>query len=89
MRLLRLRMTPTDSRLLRLWDRMVIPATRRVELHWTPPFGQSVFAVGRRTKYSERVSKLDRRASNTGARRLIRLGGWRLPRVVRAVTPPI
>ena len=35
----------------------------------------------------ERVSKLDRRASNTGARRLIRLGGWRLPRVVRAVTP--
>ena len=42
-----LRMTPGDGRLLRVWDRLVIPAARRAESRWTPPFGQSVFAVGR------------------------------------------
>ncbi len=33
--------------LLRLWDRGVIPVTRRVERLLPPPFGQSVLAVGR------------------------------------------
>lgn len=42
-----LRMTPGDGRLLRVWDRLVIPAARRAESRWTPPFGQSVFAVSR------------------------------------------
>jgi len=42
-----LRMTPGDGRLLRVWDRLVIPTARRAESRWTPPFGQSVFAVGR------------------------------------------
>jgi SAM-dependent methyltransferase len=38
---------PRDGALLRMWDRGVIPVTRRIERHWTPPFGQSVLAVGR------------------------------------------
>ena len=35
------------GRLLRMWDRLVIPVARKVEGRWTPPFGQSVLAVGR------------------------------------------
>lgn len=42
-----LRGTPREGALLRLWDRGVIPVTRVVERHVTPPFGQSVLAVGR------------------------------------------
>lgn len=42
-----LRLVPGDGPLLQAWDRLVIPATRRVEAHWSPPFGQSVLAVGR------------------------------------------
>jgi hypothetical protein len=42
-----LRLTPGDSPIVRLWDRTVIPLARRLEEHWTPAFGQSVFAVGR------------------------------------------
>ncbi len=38
---------PRDGLVLRLWDRGVVPVTRRVERHWSPPFGQSVLAVGR------------------------------------------
>lgn len=38
--------TPRDGRLLRAWDRAVIPVIRRGELRFTPPFGQSVLAVG-------------------------------------------
>jgi hypothetical protein len=46
MRLLRL--TPGEGPvLLRLWDGTVIPAAAAVESRWSPPFGQSVFAVGR------------------------------------------
>jgi hypothetical protein len=38
---------PRDGSVLRTWDRLVIPATRRVETLRPPPFGQSLFAVGR------------------------------------------
>ena len=42
-----LRMTPGDGIPLRLWDRLVVPVERVLESRWTPPFGQSLFAVGR------------------------------------------
>lgn len=42
-----LRMTPREGVALRSWDRAVIPAARRVEARWRPPFGQSVLAVAR------------------------------------------
>jgi SAM-dependent methyltransferase len=42
-----LRLTPMDGVGLRAWDRFVVPLTRRLEDHRPPPFGQSVFAVGR------------------------------------------
>lgn len=32
--------------LLRAWDRGVIPLVRRSERHFSPPFGQSVLAIG-------------------------------------------
>jgi hypothetical protein len=34
--------------MLRTYDRAVIPVVRRLERKWRPPFGQSVFAVGRK-----------------------------------------
>ena len=40
-----LRMTPGDGRLLRLWDRTVIPVARRIETRVRPPFGKSLIAV--------------------------------------------
>jgi hypothetical protein len=43
-----LRGTPRPGPALTGWDRLVIPALRRVESRWQPPFGQSVFAVARR-----------------------------------------
>jgi SAM-dependent methyltransferase len=36
-----------NPRMLRLYDRMVVPVTRAVESRVTPPFGQSVLAVAR------------------------------------------
>lgn len=42
-----LHMSPTDSRLLQLWDAVVVPITRSVERRVNPPFGQSVFGVAR------------------------------------------
>jgi len=42
-----LSMTPGDGPLLRMWDSLVIPLTRRIESKVKAPFGQSVFAVGR------------------------------------------
>lgn len=43
-----LRLVPGDGPLLRAWDRLVIPVARKLEERWSPPFGQSVLAVGRR-----------------------------------------
>ncbi|HET8614108.1 MAG TPA: class I SAM-dependent methyltransferase [Actinomycetales bacterium] len=40
-------MTPHDGPTVRLWDRAVMPVARAVERRVRPPFGQSVFAVGR------------------------------------------
>ncbi len=39
---------PKSSRSIRLYDRAVTPLVRRVEAFRPPPFGQSVFCVGRR-----------------------------------------
>jgi len=47
MRLLRLQ--PRSGPLLRFWDRVVVPLTRRLE-RFRPPFGQSVFAVARTSR---------------------------------------
>lgn len=41
-------MTPRSGPLLVAWDRLVIPLVRRVEGRFSPPFGQSLFAVARR-----------------------------------------
>jgi SAM-dependent methyltransferase len=40
-------MTPMDGGSVRMWDRTVVPIARAVERRVRPPFGQSVFAVGR------------------------------------------
>ena len=45
MRLLRMR--PRDGLVLRGWDRAVVPVARRIERRVSPPFGQSLLAVGR------------------------------------------
>jgi 2-polyprenyl-3-methyl-5-hydroxy-6-metoxy-1,4-benzoquinol methylase len=40
--------TPTDRAAAGLYDRVVVPITRRVEERITPPIGQSVLCIGRR-----------------------------------------
>jgi SAM-dependent methyltransferase len=40
-------LVPRDGLLLRAWDRLVIPVARKLENRRTPPFGQSVLAIGR------------------------------------------
>jgi hypothetical protein len=40
-----LRMTPGDSALVRLWDRLVIPVARLLEARIRAPFGKSLIAV--------------------------------------------
>jgi hypothetical protein len=42
-----LRLHPGDGFPLRAWDRLMVPAARRVESVSSPPFGQSLLAVGR------------------------------------------
>jgi len=37
---------PTNPKLVKLYDRLVMPAVRWIEQRVTPPFGQSVFGVG-------------------------------------------
>jgi hypothetical protein len=39
-------MTPQDGATVRLWDRRVVPVARAIESRVSPPFGQSLFAVG-------------------------------------------
>jgi ubiquinone/menaquinone biosynthesis C-methylase UbiE len=36
---------PRNGRLLRCYDRVVVPVARRLEHRWRPPFGQSLFAL--------------------------------------------
>jgi hypothetical protein len=43
-----LRSHPRNGVMLRTYDRAVIPLARGLERRWHPPFGQSVFAVGRK-----------------------------------------
>lgn len=42
-----LKMTPGDGPTVKIWDRFVMPPARLLEKRIVPPFGQSVFAVGR------------------------------------------
>jgi SAM-dependent methyltransferase len=39
--------TRPNPRLIRLYDRVLVPIVRLLERQWTPPFGQSVFCVAR------------------------------------------
>jgi SAM-dependent methyltransferase len=41
------RREPGEGVLLRAWDNLVVPVTRRLEAFIAPPFGQSLLAVGR------------------------------------------
>ncbi len=43
-----LRRSPENARAVRLYDRAVVPLLERIERRLRPPFGQSVFIVGRR-----------------------------------------
>lgn len=43
-----LRVEPTGGRLVRLFDRAVVPLVRAIESRWRAPFGQSVLVIGRR-----------------------------------------
>jgi len=49
-----LRWTPGDGPAVQLWDRTITRATRAAERRVAPPFGQSVFAVGRGSRPNER-----------------------------------
>ena len=40
--------TPTDKAAAGIYDRVVVPLTRKFEARREPPFGQSVLCVGRR-----------------------------------------
>lgn len=40
-------LTPERSGLVHVFDRCVVPVLRWIERRWSPPFGQSVFVVGR------------------------------------------
>jgi hypothetical protein len=42
-----LKREPGEGVLLRTWDRLVVPVARRAEALKSPPFGQSLLAVGR------------------------------------------
>ncbi len=42
------RLVPTEGPMVRFYDRFVLPVTREAERLVRPPFGQSVFAVGRK-----------------------------------------
>ena len=42
-----LRINPSDGRLLKIWDSLLIPIIRKFEFFVTPPFGQSILIVGR------------------------------------------
>jgi hypothetical protein len=42
-----LRMTPKYGPTVKVWDSAVVPVARAIETRVRPPFGQSVFAVGR------------------------------------------
>lgn len=41
--------TPSDGPLLRAFDRLVVPISRKLETKWSAPFGQSLLLVGRRS----------------------------------------
>lgn len=43
-----LRRTPSDTRAVQAYDRLVVPVARRIESAVKPPFGQSLLAIGRR-----------------------------------------
>ena len=44
-----LKITPRDSLMLKIWDKIVIPAVSRFESRITPPFGHSILIVGQKS----------------------------------------
>lgn len=55
--------TPTAGRLSSFFDRFVVPVTRRIERRVSPPFGQSLFAVGRKPEQFEPATRSTSRQS--------------------------
>ena len=46
-----LQISPSDGRLLKIWDTLIIPIVRKFESRVTPPFGQSLLMVGRKSSF--------------------------------------
>lgn len=44
-----LRLSPKDGALLTIWDRVIVPLSSVSERLITPPFGQSIIAIGKKT----------------------------------------
>jgi SAM-dependent methyltransferase len=44
-----LKITPRDSLVLKIWDKIVIPVVSKFESWISPPFGQSILIVGQKT----------------------------------------
>lgn len=44
-----LRLNPKDGVLLSIWDRVIVPLSSVSERLFTPPFGQSIIAIGKKT----------------------------------------
>jgi 2-polyprenyl-3-methyl-5-hydroxy-6-metoxy-1,4-benzoquinol methylase len=44
-----LKITPKESLMLKIWDKIVIPAVSKFESWITPPFGQSILIVGQKS----------------------------------------
>ena len=44
-----LKITPRESLMLKIWDKIVIPAVSKFESWITPPFGQSILIVGQKS----------------------------------------
>lgn len=44
-----LKITPRDSLVLKIWDKIVIPVVRKFESWISPPFGQSILIVGQKS----------------------------------------
>ena len=44
-----LKITPRDSLVLKIWDKIVIPVVSKIESWISPPFGQSILIVGQKS----------------------------------------
>jgi len=44
-----LKITPRDSLVLKIWDKIIIPVVSKFESWISPPFGQSILIVGQKS----------------------------------------